>query len=118
MKYQEDCERTESIVQVNLSETDGRLLHAMIGMCTETGEFADALKRHIFYGKSYDPVNLKEEIGDILWYVACACNALELDMQDVMDTNIAKLKARYGEKFSEERAENRNLELEREILSK
>lgn len=118
MQYQEDAGRTESIVTVNLDEQTGRLLHAGMGLCTEAGEFMDALKRFIYYGKPFDPVNLKEEAGDILWYVALLCNALEVDMQDVMDTNIAKLKARYGEKFSSERAVNRDLESEREVLSK
>ena len=101
-------------------ENDGlkRLLHAGIGLSTESGEFLDALKKHIFYGKDLDRVNLAEEMGDLFWYLAIVSDELGVDMSDVMERNIAKLKARYGEKFSEEKAENRDLDTEREILEK
>lgn len=98
--------------------TDGtkRLLHAGIGLSTEAGEFLDALKKHIFYGKELDRVNLKEEMGDLFWYLAIACDELGVEFEPLMETNIAKLKARYGEKFSEHKAENRDLDTERTIL--
>jgi len=92
------------------------LLHASMGLVTEAGEFQDALKKHVFYGKPLDKVNLKEEIGDLLWYCAIALEALDTDFQAVMQTNIDKLKARYPEKFTEEKAENRDLDKERKIL--
>lgn len=95
-----------------------RLSHAMIGMCTEAGEFQDAVKKHLFYGKPLDTVNLAEELGDLMWYVAIACDTLGVSLQEVMEKNIAKLKARYGDKFTEEAALNRNLEKERTILEK
>ncbi len=93
-----------------------RLLHAGIGLATEAGEFLDALKKHVFYGKDLDTVNLSEEMGDIFWYCALIADELKIDFSQVMDTNIAKLKARYGDKFSEEKAENRDLKTERTIL--
>lgn len=93
-----------------------RLLHAGIGLSTEAGEFLDALKKHIFYGKELDRVNLKEEIGDMFWYLAIACDELGVDFEPLMETNIKKLKARYGEKFTEAAAEKRDLAREREIL--
>lgn len=92
------------------------LLHAAIGMQTESAEFSDMLKKHIFYGKPIDRVNLAEELGDQLWYVAMALRALGTDFETVMERNIAKLKARYPQKFTEELAENRDLETERAIL--
>ncbi len=92
------------------------LLHASMGLSTEAAEFTDALKKHIFYGKELDETNLKEEIGDILWYAAIALEALGADFESVMQTNIDKLSARYPEKFTEELAENRDLAKEREIL--
>ncbi|WP_417334960.1 nucleoside triphosphate pyrophosphohydrolase family protein [Halobacteriovorax marinus] len=95
-----------------------RLLHAGIGLSTEAGEFLDALKKHIFYGKELDRVNLAEEMGDLFWYLAIVADELGVDMDDVMERNIEKLKARYGEKFSEEKAENRDLKNERSILEK
>jgi NTP pyrophosphatase (non-canonical NTP hydrolase) len=92
------------------------LLHGGIGLATESGEFLDGLKKHIFYGKPIDAVNLAEEMGDLFWYIAVICTALGITFEDVMEHNIAKLKARYGDKFSEHNANNRNLERERRIL--
>ena len=94
-----------------------RLLHAMIGLCTETGEFQDSLKKHIFYGKEIDKVNLKEEMGDLCWYIAIALDELGLSFEEIMQTNIDKLKARYGEKFTEQAALNRNLDNENKVLT-
>jgi NTP pyrophosphatase (non-canonical NTP hydrolase) len=95
---------------------DLNLLHGAIGISTEAGEILDAFKRHIYYGKELDVVNIKEEIGDIMWYVAILCRELNLNMEDILQTNIDKLKARYPDKFSETHALNRNLENERKIL--
>ncbi len=112
--YIQNALKTES--QTIHLEGKERLLHAGIGLATESGEFLDALKKAVFYGKKLDTVNLKEELGDILWYMAIAMDELGTDFETEMEKNIKKLKARYGEKFSRESAENRNLEKEREIL--
>lgn len=92
------------------------LLHSSMGLATEAAEFQDMLKKHLFYGKTLDEVNLKEEIGDILWYCAVALDALGTDFETVMKTNIAKLQARYPQKFTEEAAIDRDLDKERKIL--
>lgn len=92
------------------------LLHASMGLVTEAGEFQDAIKKHLYYGRELDTVNLKEELGDLIWYCAIALEALGTDFESVMQTNIDKLSARYPEKFTEELAENRDLEKERAIL--
>lgn len=122
-EYIKDAIKTESrdFEAMNSRLTDDglkRLLHAGIGLSTEAGEFLDALKKHIFYGKDLDRVNLKEEMGDLFWYLAIACDELDVDFEPLMQRNIEKLKARYGEKFSEAKAEQRDLGLEREILEK
>jgi NTP pyrophosphatase (non-canonical NTP hydrolase) len=93
-----------------------RLLHAAQGLCTEAGEFTDAIKKHIFYGKTLDLVNLEEEIGDAMWYIAEACNAIGVDLGEVMALNIKKLRTRYPERFTEEKAVVRDLDAERKIL--
>ena len=95
-----------------------RLLHAGMGLATESAEFLDALKKAIYYGKKLDKVNLAEEMGDILWYCAIALDELGVSFEEVMEKNIAKLEARYPEKFTEEKAENRDLKTERDILEK
>lgn len=94
-----------------------RLDHASKGMITEVGEFVDELKKWEFYGKSYTTTSLVEELGDLMWYIAIACDAIGVPLEVVMEKNIAKLKARYGEKFNEEDALNRNLEQERMVLA-
>lgn len=112
--YIQNALRTES-GQFNLNG-EQRLLHASMGLVTESAEFLDALKKSFFYGKELDKVNLKEELGDILWYVAIACDALGTDFETEMKRNINKLRTRYPEKFESHQAENRDLEKERETL--
>lgn len=115
-QYVQEAIRTESLVEVKLSEIDTRILHAAMGCVTEAGEMLDALKRRVFYGKPLDPVNLAEEAGDLLWYVAVLSDALNVPIIDIMHTNIAKLRRRYPEKFSPDAALNRDLEAERAVL--
>lgn len=115
--YIEDAERTESLPKIQgLTDKQVRLLHASMGLHTEPAEFTDALKKHIFYGKPLDEVNLREELGDTLWYIAIALDCLGTDFETEMNININKLKARYPEKFTSEKAENRDLATERKIL--
>lgn len=121
MNYLKEQERTESkdfeSIKKRLSKEDTiRLLHAGMGLTTESGEFVDVLKKHIFYGKSIDLVNLAEEAGDIFWYLSIVCNVLGVSFESVQEKNIAKLRARYPEKFTEVNAEVRDLDKERKIL--
>lgn len=92
------------------------LLHAGIGLTTEGAEFLDAVKKHVYYGKQLDKVNLIEEISDVFWFCAIACNTLGVSFEEVMAKNIAKLEARYPNGFTEDKAENRDLAKERKIL--
>lgn len=119
--YIKDAIRTESKDFKAMKERLGddgliRLMHGAFGLSTEAGEFLDALKKHIFYGKELDRVNLAEEMGDLFWYMAIIADELGVDFESVMDKNIAKLRARYGEKFTEEAADKRDLLKERDIL--
>ena len=100
------------------TEETCKLLHAVIGLATEAAEAQDMLKKHIFYGKPIDKVNLAEECGDILWYVAIVCRATGISFEQLMEGNIEKLSKRFPEKFTEEHADNRNLSVERTILEK
>lgn len=120
-EYKNECLVTESPITSELKERFSkeenlRLLHASLGMQTESAEFADMLKKHLFYGKQIDTVNLQEELGDLLWYVSIALDVLGTSYIQVMKTNISKLKSRYPNKFTEYDAQIRNLTAEREIL--
>lgn len=113
-EYQKQAERTLAKCETSLLDD----FHMITGMQTEASEIADVYKKHIAYGKPLDFVNIKEEIGDIMWYIANMCNLHDWDMSDIMRVNIEKLKARYPEKFTNENALNRNLDAEREILER
>lgn len=92
------------------------LLHSAIGLCTESSEVLDAFKKSLYYGKELDLVNIKEELGDIMWYMAIMMRELDLDMEVILETNINKLRKRYGEKFDKQKSENRDLKAERKVL--
>lgn len=95
-----------------------RLEHAGHGIVTEVGELMDTLKRHIYYGVPLDVVNLKEEAGDLMWYIAILLDELSqrFGITDVLAANIEKLKQRYPNKFSEEDAVNRDVAKERTVI--
>jgi NTP pyrophosphatase (non-canonical NTP hydrolase) len=93
-----------------------RLIHGLLGMCTETGEAQDMAKKGIIYGRPIDLVNILEEAGDKLWYIAVALDAAGFTMQEAMERNIAKLRKRFPEKFTEEQANVRDLNAERKAL--
>lgn len=111
----EDAIRTES---PNFYQPNQRILHAAIGCCTESGEMLDALKKQMFYGRDLDLTNVKEEAGDLLWYLAILFDELDTSFEIESNRVINKLKARFPEKFSEDHAFNRDLSYEREILEK
>ena len=87
------------------------LLTAMIGMTSEAGEAQEIVKKVLFQGKPYTEetrTHLKKELGDVIWYWINACNALDLDPNEVVAENVAKLEARYpGGKFNAYYSENR-----------
>lgn len=106
----------EKAILARMSWRNMRLLHAMMGINTENGELQDQFKKYVFYGKELDEVNLIEEVGDLMWYVALLCSELGVGLEEVFDKNIAKLKLRYKGKFSETKAMERDLEGERKVL--
>ena len=88
-----------------------RLLTAAVGMSAESGEFIEVVKKMIFQGKPVNEENLfhlKRELGDVMWYVAQACMALDTTFDEIVEMNVDKLKARYpGGEFDVHYSENR-----------
>ena len=88
-----------------------RLLTAALGICAEGGEFTEVVKKIVFQGKPVNKDNIfhmKRELGDIMWYVAQACMALNTDFDEIIEMNVDKLKARYpGGEFDVHYSENR-----------
>jgi len=88
-----------------------QLVTAAFGLSAEAGEFTEVVKKIIFQGKPYNEENvfhLKRELGDICWYMAQACMALDTDFNEILEMNVEKLSARYSEgTFDVYQSENR-----------
>ena len=88
-----------------------RLLTAALGLTAESGEFTEVVKKIILQGKPYNDENkfhMKRELGDICWYLAQACMALDTTFDEIIEMNVDKLKARYpGGEFDVHNSENR-----------
>lgn len=85
----------------------GTALMSALGMCGESGEVADMLKKAVFHEKPLDMEHLQREIGDVLWYAAQMCQAFGFSFETVMHKNIEKLSARYPHGFNPMDANNR-----------
>ena len=83
------------------------LINSVMGLCGESGEAIDIVKKWYAHGHELDREHLKKELGDIAWYLAEAATALDLDLSDVLECNIEKLKRRYPEGFEKERSVDR-----------
>jgi len=87
------------------------LLTAALGLTAESGEFTEVVKKIILQGKPYNKDNvfhMKRELGDICWYLAQACMALDTTFDEIIEMNVDKLKARYpGGEFDVHKSENR-----------
>lgn len=99
-----------------LDSIDPRLFHAIIGIATESTELVEAIITAIHDNTEIDGVNVREEIGDIGWYTAIAVDTIGADWDNILTTNILKLKQRYPDKFDALSAINRDLTAERTIL--
>lgn len=93
-----------------------RLLHAAMGLSTEANEVLDIMKKGLFYGKPIDRDKLVEEACDCAWYIAVISDVTGVSITDMMARNIAKLKARYGDKFTPEKAINRDEKAEADAV--
>ena len=90
-------------------------IHGIVGIATEAGELLEALS-FALDGNAIDRVNIKEEVGDIKWYAAILAKVAQFTWGDDERVNIAKLRARFPNAFTEHDAQNRNLSVERQIL--
>ena len=88
-----------------------QLLTAALGLTAESGEFSEVVKKIILQGKPYNEDNvfhMKRELGDICWYIAQACMALDTTFDEIIEMNVEKLKKRYpGGEFNVHQSENR-----------
>lgn len=102
-EYQKLAMRTCSIPY---NKPHDRLYHAVFGLASEAGEVAGILQK-VYQGHTLDIPHMDKELGDCLWMIAEACEALGTDMDYVMQLNIDKLKARYPEGFDPDKSLHR-----------
>lgn len=80
-----------------------RILHGVFGLCSEAGEVAGLFQKQ-YQGHETDPEHLKKELGDCLWMIAEICTANDWWLEEIMELNIEKLKARYPQGFEVNRS--------------
>ena len=85
------------------------LINGVMGLCGESGEAIDIVKKHLAQGHELDREHLIKELGDVAWYLAETATALDVTLEEVLSQNIEKLKKRYPEGFEVEKSVNREV---------
>lgn len=101
-EYQVAALRTASTL-----ESDGLILNGVLGLCGETGEVSDHIKKHLFQGHELDKQKLIGELGDVCWYIAILAQGLGVDLETVLKGNIQKLQSRYPAGFDSQKSIHR-----------
>ena len=83
------------------------LINSVMGLCGESGEAIDIVKKWLAQGHELDKERLAKELGDIAWYLAEAATALDMELEDILQANIEKLKKRYPQGFDSNRSIHR-----------
>jgi NTP pyrophosphatase (non-canonical NTP hydrolase) len=98
-QYQDETQRTSS--------NDVSLIVCALGLCGESGEIADHIKKAVAQGHELDTEKIAYELGDICWYISQAARAIDMKLSDVIDMNVEKLRKRYPNGFEAERSIHR-----------
>lgn len=85
------------------------LINGVMGLCGESGEVIDIVKKHLAQGHELDKEKIVKELGDVAWYIAEIATVLDVELEDILTQNIDKLKARYPEGFSTEKSLDREV---------
>ena len=106
MTINEYQQRAMATLNPNLKDRDV-LINSVMGLCGESGEAIDIVKKWLAQGHLLDKAHLASELGDVAWYLAEAATALGLDLEDILQANLDKLERRYPEGFSTEKSVRR-----------
>lgn len=104
-EYQTAALRTAQTDKLTTSEL---LLNSALGLCGESGEVADIVKKHRFQGHDLDFDHIAKELGDVAWYLAVGAYAIGFDLESIFRMNKEKLEARYPDGFSADRSLHRD----------
>lgn len=100
--------RLETSIDINSEYDMGGIVMSTMGLSGEVGELNDMIKKWIFHQTGMDITHAKKELGDIMWYIACMAESFGWSLDEIMQMNIDKLKARYPDGFNIDRANHRN----------
>ena len=106
MTINEYQQRAMATLNPNLKDRDV-LINSVMGLCGESGEAIDIVKKWLAQGHLLDKAHLASELGDVAWYLAEAATALGLDLEDILQANLEKLERRYPGGFSTEKSVSR-----------
>ena len=96
------------LIKQEVSAEQLNVLHMAVGISGESGELLDAIKKHVIYQKPLDVENIKEELGDLLFYMSNLMQSVGLSFEEVLQHNIDKLSVRYASgKYSNQQAQER-----------
>ena len=104
-EYQTAALRTAQTDKLTAREL---LLNSALGLCGESGEVADLLKKYHFQGHNLNIDHVAKELGDIAWYLAVGAYSIGYDLEKILQMNVDKLKARYPDGFSTDRSLHRD----------
>lgn len=90
-EYQEKALRTKG----NYTDDIDQLINGVMGLCGEAGETVDIIKKFLYQGHKLKKEEIKDELGDVLWYIVLTANSLNLSLEEVAKRNIEKLEKRY-----------------------
>lgn len=105
--YQRAAMRTASGMDSDEYDGSGLLMNAVMGLNGEAGEVIDHVKKVCFQGHELDRQHMIEELGDVAWYLAVCCEAIDTTLEEVLQNNIDKLRRRYPDGFDKSRSINR-----------
>lgn len=101
-EYQKEALRT-----ANTLDAKDLLTNGVMGLCGESGECVDLMKKHLFQGHELDVDHMAKELGDVAWYLAVSAYAIGYDLETVFQMNVDKLRKRYPEGFNAQRSQCR-----------
>lgn len=104
-EYQKNALRT-----ANHTSASDALINSVMGLCGESGECVDMVKKYYFQGHELDTTHLAKELGDVAWYLALAAHSIGYDLETVLQMNVDKLRKRYPDGFDAERSLHRQEE--------
>ena len=107
MTFNEYQDKAMTFLNNKLSKKDV-LINGAMGLCGESGEVIDIVKKHHAQGHELDKEKIIEELGDVCWYIAEIAYVLDVKLEDVFEGNINKLSKRYKNGFTKEESINRN----------